>query len=78
MNFESEQVQQDSEHQPLGPKRGRPKGSKDKIRPPDAPRRGRPPKNINTSVSAVISTVKSHGNFGKSDLHQILIRVSCN
>ena len=58
----------------LGPKRGRPKGSKDKPRPPDAPRRGRPPKNINGSVSNTttsIGTVKSHG---KSYVHQILIR----
>ena len=45
----------------LGPKRGRPKGSKDKPRPPDAPRRGRPPKNVSTSVSDGISAEKSHG-----------------
>jgi hypothetical protein len=69
MNFETELVEHLS--QPLGPKRGRPKGSKDKPRPPDAPRRGRPPKNINTSVSEGISAVKSHS---KSYLHQILIR----
>ena len=44
----------------LGPKRGRPKGSKDKPRPPDAPRCGRPPKNISASVSDGISAVKLH------------------
>ena len=49
MNSESE-----LEHLPLGPKRGRPKGSKDKPRHPDAPRRGQPPKNINASVATVI------------------------
>ena len=55
MNSESEL------EQPLGPKRGRPKGSKDKPRPPDAPQRGRPPKNISASVSDGISAVKLHG-----------------